>query len=65
MFVASWHLHIDHGHIRAVRERPAQEILGVTDLGDDIAAWERADSASTVCADGTTVWLELAAGAHR
>jgi hypothetical protein len=31
-----WHLNVDHRDIGPVRERPAQERLGVSCLGDDV-----------------------------
>jgi hypothetical protein len=30
------HLDVNHGHVRAVRERPAQEIIGIAGLGHDV-----------------------------
>ena len=32
------HLYVDHGDVRPVRERLAQEVVGVAGLGDDVEA---------------------------
>ena len=38
VLVARRHLHVDHGDVGPVRERPAQEVVGVAGLGDDVEA---------------------------